>query len=156
MVIEDIVMGPIIKLISDSYNLIKSRERWTQDFYQKDQNGNRCPWKDGYSFCSVGAVHFIYHSQKESQESNSHEFITFSKNSDNNYHHAMCLIQRFSEKLFNGRPIEQVNDDGKVSPDEAHRNVLSIFEAILNKFHDREPTEDDWLEGLDHWKTKTN
>jgi hypothetical protein len=156
MMIKDMVMGPIIKLISDSYDLIKNRDRWTQDFYQKDQNGKNCPWRIGYSFCSVGAVHFIYHSQEESKKSNNAEVITFHKNSDNDYHYAMCLIQRFSEKLFNGKPIEQVNDDGNVTPDEAHRNILSVFEAILNKFHDREPTEEDWLEGLDHWRMKTN
>ncbi len=137
--IKDMVMGPIIQLISDSYNLIKNRERWTQDFFQRDRDGNKCSWKDGYSFCSMGAIHFAYYNRNPNSKST---LINIESDLENAYHYAVCLIQTFSEKMFEGKSIYDVNDD---SSEEAHRNVLSVFEAILNEFRDREPTEEECL-----------
>lgn len=123
-------MGPIMILIHKSYNLIKDPERWTQKIYQRDENGECCPWRQGYSFCALGAVNFF----ASSDESNK------------GYHGAVCILQRHAEKIFNKQNIQKIND--AYPADIAHQNVLKIFESIIEKFVDREPSKEEYLEGL--------
>lgn len=127
-------MGPVIKIVVDSYNLIKDPKKWAQGFYQKDENGKNCQWHEGYSFCALGAIqHFCVDSDT-------------AENSLNNGHKAVCILQRHSEKLFGKQSIQIVNDSTPSSI--AHQNVLRIFESVIEKFKDREPTEEEMNEGV--------
>lgn len=125
-------MGPIMNLIHESYNLIKNPVKWTQGYYQRDINGKHCPWREGYSFCAVGALNF---------------FNCKSKNEA--YHGALCILQRHSEKMF-GSCVQTVNDSSP--PAISHQNVLRIFESIIERFPDRDPTEKEYTEGV--WVSK--
>ena len=124
-------MGPIMTTITEAYNLIKDPERWTQGFYQRSKDGKKCPWREGYSFCAVGSLNYICGINER----------------DNSYHGAVCILQRHSEKMF-GQHIQIVNDSSP--PAVAHQNVLRIFESVMERFPDRDPTEEEWTEGV--WK----
>jgi pyruvate formate-lyase activating enzyme-like uncharacterized protein len=117
-------MGPIIKNIYDAYQLIKDKNNWTQGYYQRDEFGNKCEWLKGCSFCALGAISFVRYSGN----------VAFN---------AQCLLQRMSEKLFN-KPIQKVNDDPFSSKEEAHKNVLLVYEEALRIWKDREPTEEEF------------
>ena len=122
-------MGPIMTTITEAYNLIKDPEHWTQGFYQKNKEGKNCPWREGYSFCAMGSLNFI----------------SGLKERDDSYHGALCILQRHSEKLF-GSCIRTVNDSSP--PAIAHQNVLRVYESVMERFSDRDPTEEEWTEGV--------
>ena len=113
-------MKPLtMPIIAEAYEIIKNRERWTQGFYQRDKDGNHCPWAEGYSFCALGALTYC---------------------GDGDSFRSRCAIQRISEELF-GTNIQTVNDDNQVSPEQAHNNVLRVYETALKRWKDREPTD---------------
>lgn len=120
-------MGPIMSLVHESYNLIKDPEKWTQGYYQRDINGKHCPWREGYSFCAMGALNFF-------------------NREDGAYHGALCILQRHSEKMFSGQCIQTVNDS--TPPSLAHQNVMRVYESVMERFPDRDPTEEEWTEGV--------
>lgn len=128
-------MGPVIELVQKAYDIIKNPERWAQGYYQKDKDGNHCPWRDGYSFCSLGALHFVH-------------FIDGGEVDSEVYHKAVCIIQRHAEKMF-GSEIQTVNDS--TPPAIAHQNVLKVYESVIDKFRDRDPNDDEIVEGLPEW-----
>lgn len=120
--------GPIIQKIQEAYELIKDFDRWCQGYYQQDKDGKNCPWRDGYKFCGLGAISYAY-GIVESTESTTP---------------AVATLQRAAEKLFNGGCLQQINDDASVSPEQAHQNVLKVYQYVLELFKDREPVREDW------------
>lgn len=132
-------MGPIITLIQQAYELIKDPEHWTQGYYQKDKDGNRCKWRNGYSFCGLGVMNYIHFIRENITEE-----------MEESYYHAVCLLQRISEELFEGECIQTVNDATPFSV--AYANVLRIYQTALERFTDREPGPDDYHRKY-NWKS---
>lgn len=126
----DTKIGPIMATIHKSYDIIKDPKHWTQEFYQKDENGKNCPWREGYSFCALGSVNYVAGISDD----------------DKGYHGAICILQRHSEKMFNGQALQVVNDS--LPSALAYQNVLRVFESVIKKFPDREPTEEEIVEGV--------
>ncbi len=132
-------MGPIITLIQQAYDLIKDPERWTQGYYQRDEDGNSCEWRNGYSFCAIGALHYTNYIRYPLQN------IPLPETRED-YHYALCLLQRISEELFQGQHLQNVNDNNIASV--AHKNILKVYETALERFADKEPTQDDCYKDL--------
>jgi len=126
-------MGPIITIVKNAYDIIKDHDRWAQGYFQKDKDGKNCAWEDGYSFCALGALCFV--ANKDNDQLN-----------DNFYHKALCIVQRHSEQMFQGNNIQTVNDSTPCAI--AYENVLRIFESVIEKFKDREPTEEELVQGI--------
>lgn len=116
------------QILKDAYNLIKNKERWAQGYYQYDANGNYCDIKSGVKFCAVGALNKVTENDHEEEIRDT-------------IHYALCALQRMSEQLFEGEPIQAIND--RPEPTYAHCAVLQIYKATIEKFKDREPTYDD-------------
>lgn len=123
-------MGPIMTTIHTSYNIIKNPEQWTQGFFQKDENGNNCKWQKGKSFCAMGAVYFVCANDNMDEHKSEHK--------------AILILQMHSKKMFGGEELQTVNDS--LPSALAHQNVLKIFKSVMDKFHDREPSEEEWNE----------
>lgn len=108
---------PIGEVYSKALNLLQDQERWTQGDYTHDKYGNPCPWREGYSFCALGAVLFF---------------------ADGFSHRATCCLQRVSNHLY-GEHIQCINDK---DPD-AHKKVLKALEFARDLWKDQEPTEEE-------------
>ena len=125
--------GPIMQKVEEAYNIIKDYDRWCQGYYQKDKDSKECPWREGYMFCGLGAIH--YTCGIADQESTP----------------AVATLQRISERLFDGKCLQQVNDISfdslEISQEQrqqAHANVLRVYRVALELFKDRDPIEADW------------
>lgn len=102
------------KSIADSYrealNLFQDKDRFCTHYYQRDRNGKECPWKEGYSFCVLGALCYF---------------------TDGLQHEATCCLQRVSEHLFGGLHIQSVNDgpNGYERVQEALRFAIELWDG---------------------------
>lgn len=108
-------MGPIIQKISEAYNIIKNPNNWCQQYYQKDKDGNNCPWREGVSFCAIGAVNFVCWMMNRSSDE------------------SVSLLQIISEEIY-GKSIQSVNDELGHSP------VLNVYETALERFAEKDPS----------------
>ncbi len=79
---------PIAVVYSKALDLFKDRTRWARGYYQFGKDGNTCPWREGYSFCALGAALFF---------------------SEGFSHNSICCLQRVSEHLY-GENIQHIND----------------------------------------------
>lgn len=109
---------PIVEVYAKAHALFQDKERWTQGYFNKDKEGNNCPWREGFSFCALGALCFF---------GNGHS------------HKAQCCLQRISEHLYGGRHIQQVNDEDP----EGYEKVLKALEFGMEFWKDRQPVEEE-------------
>jgi len=107
---------PITQIYSKSWELFQDESRFAKGYYQFAKDGSKCGWKEGYSFCALGAVLFF---------------------SDGFSHRAQCALQRVSEHLF-GEVIQAVNDGI-----EGYENVLSALEFAAHLWKDRDPSDEE-------------
>ena len=147
--------GPVMTLIQDAYDIIKDINRWAQGGYAFNAEGTSCFTSYGSTFCALGALNYVSFMNKDApyyERRITHRF------------RAQAALQRVSEELFGGKPIQWVNDAGisldifapRPTPDpEAHKNVLKVYETALERWKDREPTIEEmtkpgheWPEGL--------
>lgn len=111
-------MEPIVETYRKVLNLFQDKDRFCVGYYQKDKNGNECPWREGYSFCALGAMQYFA--------------------ADHMPHRAVCCLQRVSEHLFGGICIQHINDgpDGREKVMEALRFAIQLWDGC-------EPTEEE-------------
>lgn len=107
---------PAAQTYSEILELFKDKSRFAQGYYQFAKDGSKCPWKEGYSFCALGALCFF---------------------TDGLSHKAQCLLQRVSEHLY-GDSIQMVND----RPD-GYEQVIKALEFARDLWQGREPTEEE-------------
>lgn len=101
-----------------SYDLFQDKSRWSKGYYQRDKAGNECPWREGYSFCALGALCFF---------------------TDGLSNHATCALQRISEYLYDGRVIQDVNDNDP----QGYEKVLKALEFGMEFWKDHDPTSEE-------------
>lgn len=108
---------PVAEVYAKAYTLFQDKERWAQGYYNKDKDGKNCPWREGFSFCALGALCFF---------GNGHS------------HAAQCCLQRISEHLY-GKHIQEVNDNDP----EGYEKVLKALEFGMELWKDRQPIEEE-------------
>ncbi len=107
----------VYEVFRKSHSLFQDRSRWAKGYYQFDKDGNKCPWREGYSFCALGALVFF---------------------GDGDCHKATCALQRISEYLY-GTHVQTVND---VHP-QGYEKILKALEFGMEFWKDRDPTDDE-------------
>lgn len=109
----------ISEIFAKVINLFQDKSRFHQGYYQVDVDGKKCTWAVGHCFCVLGAIgHFTWPFGFDS-------------------HPATCCLQRVSEHLFEGRIIQDINDN------EGLEKVLEALEFARKLWEGREPTEED-------------
>ncbi len=108
---------PIAEAYRKSLELFQDPTRFTQHYYQRDRDGKECPWKEGYTFCALGALCFF---------------------TDGLQHKATCCLQRVSEHLFSGLHIQAVNDG-----EGGYEKVQQALRFAIQLWDGREPTEEE-------------
>lgn len=120
---------PILKTIQTAYDKIKDFDHWCKDVFALTKDGHcaSSSGKDAYCFCGIGAVYSAADSLRAAA------------------YPAICTLQRTSEELFEGKVVQAVNDDKSVEPETAHKNVLKIYEAAMERWKDRDPTLEEYI-----------
>lgn len=108
---------PIAEVYSRVLDFFKDKSRFAQGYYQYDREGNKSPWREGYSYCVLGAC------------------LVFSEGFS---HRAQCCLQRVSEHLYDGKTIQEVNDQ-----DDGYDKVLKALEFARDLWLNHEPTDKD-------------
>lgn len=120
-------MKAVAQVYSEMLELYKDKNRFAQGYYQKNEAGERCPWREGYSFCAMGAISKFSYTTTDNGASLY----------DGLSHTSLCCLQRVSEHLY-GRCIQHVNDD-----ENGYENVIKALEFARALWIGREPTRED-------------
>jgi hypothetical protein len=138
-------MKTTMQIIREAYDIIQCRARWGQGYYWMTSDGVSATIEHVEKFCALGALNFVSHISNDGQALS---FAAYDNGSTR--HVAQCLLQRVSEKLYNNLGIQTVNDGLKLgdSPEKCHQKVCRVYEFILERWKDREPTVSEWADGL--------
>lgn len=112
------VASTVAEAFKLSHDLFQDKSRWCKGYYNRDKDGRECPWKEGYSFCALGALCF------------------FTNGLSN---HAQCALQRISEYLYDGKTIQDINDNDP----NGYAKVLYALEFGMEFWKDRDPTSEE-------------
>lgn len=108
----------VSKSVAETYsqvlNFFQDRSRFAQGYYQYDKDGKPCGWKEGYSYCALGALCYF---------------------TDGSQHVAVCLLQRVSEYLYDVH-IQEVNDG-----EGGYEKVLKALEFAKELWSGHEVTD---------------
>lgn len=108
---------PIADIYRRALNLFQDRNRFHQGYFQVNQNGQRCPWREGYAFCALGAMCYF---------------------GEGFSHRAVCCLQRVSEHLYDDLSIQEVNDG-----EGGYEKVFAALEFAIQLWDGRQPTEEE-------------
>lgn len=108
---------PVAQTYSQILEFFQDRSRFAQGYYNFDKDGKHCPWKEGYSFCVLGAICFF---------------------TDGMSHKAQCLLQRVSEYMYEGKHIQEVNDG-----EFGYEYVTAALQFARDLWEGQEPTEEE-------------
>jgi len=122
MNVDELTSIPVSETYQKALDLFKDRSRWAQEYYQYDKDGAKCNWRDGYSFCAMGALCFF---------------------TDGFNTKALCCLQRVSVHLF-GDSIQHVNDGHY-----GYEKVMQALEFARDLWKDHEPTKEDLDKSVD-------
>lgn len=107
---------PAAQTYSQVLEFFQDKSRFGQGYYNFTKEGEKCGWREGYSFCTIGALcHFT----------------------DGMSHKTLCCLQRVSEHLY-GCYIQTVNDS-----EGGYEKVLKALEFAKELWTGYEPTEEE-------------
>lgn len=107
---------PIADIYKKVLNLFQSEDRFAQQYFQYNKEGKKCPWRDGYSFCALGALCF------------------FGEGYSNR---SQCCLQRVSEHLY-GEVIQAVNDSST-----GYERVKAALKFAIDLWEGYQPTDEE-------------
>lgn len=117
------MLNEIIKM----RELISDPKRWTQEKSSRDSRNKHVHIGDpsACKFCGWGAVRKIMDGVEVKRR-------TYELNA------IMYLLNKKSRDLNVGKSLIDANDHGKKTPEQCHRNVLRVFDSVINDFREAE------------------
>ena len=137
-----------MQIIRNAYEYIQDINNWTQGYYNKYRNGENAPWREGECFCAAGALAYPrrHMTNEELDEPFQRGVLVGGVPHDYNAGYiAHCTLMRMSFRVH-GRRIVEVNDDESIPREQAHKNVLKVYEGVLTMFKDAEPQPEFWMD----------